>query len=336
MRTALALLLALGSATALPAAAQPGLAPPAAVASSVAGEAVTLETPTGRLGGTLLLPPGAGPRTPVVLILAGSGPNDRDGNAPQLGLRSNHLRLLAEALAADGIGSLRTDKRSIGESAAAGGDEATLRFDHFVSDAQAWLELIARRRPQAPRLILGHSEGALVGTLAAYRSPVAGLVLVAPAGRPAGLVLREQFQAGLVEPLRSQALAAVAALERGEAVADVPAPLLAAFRPSVQPYLRSWLPLDPAAELARVGAPALVIRGSTDLQVAPADVARLSAAVPGVRTLEIAGMNHVLKAAPADRAGNLAAYVRPDLPLAPGLAAAVTTFVREASAAAPR
>lgn len=329
MRTALALLLALNSVTSLPAAAQPASAPPVAATASFAGEAVILATPTGRLGGTLLLPPDAGPRTPVVLILPGSGPNDRDGDAPALGLRSGHLRLLAESLAARGVGSLRVDKRGVGESAAAGAEEASLRFEHLVSDANAWLGWIAGRRPEAPVVVLGHSEGGLVGTLAARGGTrVSGLILVAPAGRPAADLLREQFTAGLPEPMRTEALAALDALGRGEPVANVSGPLNAMFRPSVQPYLRSWLPLDPAAELARVRAPVLVVRGSTDLQVSAADVARLTAARPGVEALEVAGMNHILKAAPADRAANAAAYGRPDLPLAPGLIEPVVAFTR--------
>lgn len=294
-------------------------------------EEVSVDTPTGRLFGTLVLPAGSPADAPVALLLPGSGPNDRDGNAPLAGLRSNHLRLLAESLAARGIGSLRIDKRGIGASAAAGADESALRFEHYVEDAVTWLTFIRARRPGAPRFVVGHSEGALIGTMAAQRTEVAGLVLLAGAGRPAGTVMREQFETALPEPLKGPAMSALDALEQGGEV-SAPPQLAAVFRPSVLPYLRSWLPLDPAAELARTRVPALVLRGSTDIQVTAADAQRLAGARPGVRFVEIAGMNHPLKTAPADRAMNAATYGDPALPLAPGLVETLTGFIRSPAA----
>lgn len=287
------------------------------------------------LHGTLLLPPGGKRGLIAALILAGSGPVNRDGNTP--GARTDGLRLLARGLAARGIATLRVDKRGVGESRAAGPREEDLRFGTYVADAVHWLDGL-RSVPRVGRIAaVGHSEGALVATLAAQQRPdLAALVVVAGAGVPAGIILRRQLRAaGLPRSLWNAADRALAALERGRPVAEPPAGLEALFRPSVQPYLTSWLALDPAAEFARVRPPALVVQGTTDLQVMPGDARRLAAARPGVEFALIEGMNHVLKHAPLERAANLAAYADPDRPLVPELLNTIAAFLTRVAGAAP-
>src|SRR5262249_16837736 len=105
-----------------------------AVAPVATETAADLSTPTGIIHGTLLMPEGSA-KVPVALIIAGSGPTDRDGNSPLLPGKNNSYKMLAEALAAEGIASLRYDKRSIAASRAAGLKEADLRFDNYVDDA---------------------------------------------------------------------------------------------------------------------------------------------------------------------------------------------------------
>lgn len=203
-----------------------------------------------------------------------------------------------------------------------------------MTDAVAWLDVL-RAEPRASRVfLLGHSEGALVATLAAQQAEVAGLVVVA--GAPAGRVIERQLAASSVpEALQDASRRIVAALEAGRTVSDVPTELAPLFRPSVQPYLASWLPLDPTAELARVRAPVLVVQGTTDLQVGLDDARRLAAARPGAELVLIEGMNHVLKWASPGRAANLASYADPNLPLVQGLEATVETFLKRRGPSAP-
>ncbi len=278
------------------------------------------------LHGTLLTPEAP---TAVAVILPGSGPTDRDGNSP-MGVAASTYRLLAEGLAEQGVATVRIDKRGIATSAAAGPAEADLRFDAYAADARAWATEAAARTGQPCAWLIGHSEGALVALKAVEGGDdkVCGLILLSGAGRPAGVVIREQLQAGLPDPLKTQAFAVLTELEAGRTVADTPPALAALFRPSVQPYLISWLPLDPAALLAAYEGPVFIGQGTTDLQIGVTDAQALAAADPKATLKLWDGVNHLLKTATADRAANMATYADPALPLAPGVAQDVAAFIR--------
>ncbi|OCW58758.1 alpha/beta hydrolase [Hoeflea olei] len=281
------------------------------------------ELACGALHGTLALPRGIDP-TAAALIIPGSGSVDRNGDLP--GLASGFLRQLAHELARQGVATLRIDKRGIGKSA--GFAENELRFGQMVTDAVAWSVRLRAEVPARPLLLIGHSEGALVATMAARTAAVDGLVLLAGAGSPAHeVILRQLDEAGLPLELRDHAQRIIGELLRGEPAADVPEALAPLFRDSVQPYLMSWLPLDPAAQLAQVTCPALVVQGTTDLQVGVADAERLAAARDGVRLVLVPAMNHVLKQAPSDRQANLATYGDAQAPLAPELVGTLAEFV---------
>lgn len=296
----------------------------AALLSDPVSTAVSLPTDRAPLHGTLLAP--SEPRA-AALIIAGSGPTDRDGNSP-LGVSASSYRLLAEGLAAHGVATVRTDKRGIAASAFAGGREEDLRFTDYADDARAWAAETARLTGQPCAWLIGHSEGALVALVAASRDDeaICGLVLLSGAGRPIGVVLREQL-AGVPEPFLGQALAILAELEAARPVAEVPPQLAALFRPSIQPYMISWLPLDPAALVAAYDGPVMIGHGTTDIQVGVADAQALAAARPDA-TLKIwGGVNHLLKIAPADRVANAATYGNPNLPLAPGVVDDIAGFI---------
>ncbi|WP_414461572.1 alpha/beta hydrolase [Hyphomicrobium sp. DY-1] len=275
-----------------------------------------------------LIPATGGKPGPMMLILPGSGPVDRDGNAP--GMDTDSLKLVARGLADLGISSLRIDKRGVGESYAAGPRVEDLRFGTYVDDAITWLDFL-RNRPDVSKLfILGHSEGALVGTLAAKKMSVTGLILLEGAGRPIADVLARQLASAGVSPkLQGISKQITERLEHGVAVPNVPAELVALYQPRVQEYLMSWMPIDPAAELSTVTCPVLIVQGSTDLQVFLDDAHHLSAALPSARLVVIPGMNHILKEAPEDRAQNFATYGNSFLPLDPQLLPVLADFVRK-------
>ena len=271
-------------------------------------------------------------RPPVALILAGSGPTDRDGNSPA-GVQTDMYRKLSAALNAAGIATLRPDKRGIGQSVVADLREETLTFGDYVNDASAWINwLRADDTALGPVAVIGHSEGALVGLSAILKTPVSAYVSLAGAGENIADTLRRQLRAspGMTAALLSEADQTITALQRGQRVERVDPALLALFRPSVQPYLMSWMKLDPAALMSQLKGPALIVQGGRDLQVGVADAQRLAAAQPAAQLSVIGSMNHVLVEAPADPAGNLATYTRPELPLSPELIQTLTDFLHRA------
>jgi pimeloyl-ACP methyl ester carboxylesterase len=281
------------------------------------------------LHSTLLLPKDTSKPMPVVLLLSGSGPTDRNGNSPMLHGKNNALLMLAEGLAANGIASLRYDKRGVGESAGAMVAEADLRLDTYVDDALSWCEQLRKDKRFSAVIIAGHSEGSLIGMLAAKRCGADGFVSISGAGRSAADILRTQLAGKLPPELAVQSEAIITNLEAGKTTENPPPALDAIYRPSVQPYLISWFRYDPAKWIAALTVPVLIVQGTTDLQVGVDDAKRLAAANPKATLLVIEGMNHVLKEVPADREKQIASYSNPDLRLAPEFLAGVVDFVRK-------
>ncbi len=265
---------------------------------------------------------------PRILFIAGSGPTDRNGDNI-LGINAGYLRKLADELAANGVASLRYDKRGVAGSIGSA-TEAGLTIETFVDDAERVLDWYARE-PGGPIIVAGHSEGGLIALRLAERGvPVAGLVLITAPGRPIAETLREQFSR-YPPPLRDEAVALLDKILAGESPTRMSPPLLALFRPSIHPFLRSLFALRPAEMLAAVTQPTMVIGGGTDLQVTRADFDALTEARADIVPLWLAEMNHVLTDAPADIAGNFATYAQPDRPLAAGLADRIAQFALDAA-----
>ncbi|NNA09357.1 alpha/beta fold hydrolase [Pseudomonas lundensis] len=297
-----------------------------AASPSVLLRPIELNTPTGTLYGSLVLPKSDKP-VPVVLIIAGSGPTDRNGNNTQGG-RNDSLKKLAWRLAQNNIASVRFDKRGIAQSQPAAPDERTLNLDQYVTDAVAWGNLLKADPRFADVFVLGHSEGALIASLAAPAMDAAGVISIAGTARPVGQVLREQLQRNNMPPgLLQRSVELIHTLESGRTDYNVPKALQVIFRPSVQPYLISLLRYDPAKAFAALKMPALIIQGTHDIQVDVNDARLLKAAKPDADLALIEGMNHVMRIVPMDMKRQVQSYNDPNQRLSSELGDRIVRFI---------
>jgi uncharacterized protein len=312
---------------ALPEGERPPDAEPRALPAGVTAEPVELEVPGAVLRGDLWIPAREDDQpVPVVLVVAGSGPTDRDGNGP-LGLSTDTYRLLAEGLAGRQVASLRFDKRGIGASESETKEE-DLVMQTFADDVLALLALL-RADPRFSAVTLaGHSEGGLVALMAARAAKVDGLALVATPGRRIGVILREQLAGKLDEATTKEAERIIAALESGGEVGEVPGLLAPIFRPSIQAFIASQMTLDPPALLrALEGVPVVVVHAAHDAQVAEADAKALAAARSDVELVVLPSASHVLKDEPS-AALPQKSYTDPSLPLSDGVIDALMRVVQ--------
>ncbi|MGI3747069.1 MAG: alpha/beta hydrolase [Janthinobacterium lividum] len=292
---------------------------------------ISLDTGSGELFGTLLLPKSAKP-VPVVLIIAGSGPTDRDGNNSDGG-RNDSMKRLALILAKHNIASVRYDKRGVAASRPATPDERDLSIEKYVDDAVAWAAKLKTDSRLGPLILMGHSEGALVATLAAERAGAVALISVAGTGRPVDQVVREQLQDRLPPPLLARSEQLIEEIKAGKTDNDVPEPLQVVFRPSVQPYLISLFRQNPTAAFGQLKIPTLIIQGRNDMQVGVGDAELLHRAKPDSQLAIIDGMNHVLRIVPMDIKRQLASYKDPQLPLASEVTDRILKFLDSIPAA---
>ena len=242
-----------------------------------------------RLGASLLLPAGAGAghRVPGVIVVAGSGPTDRNGNQGLL-LRTDLLKQIALALAENGVASLRFDKRVVGLAAKSmpldnAGLGSYVAWDNFVFDALAALRTL-RQQPEidpARTGMIGHSEGGLLVLDAAGRlvgnEKAAIVVLVSTPGRAMEVVIDEQLKHLLTLQnatpeqtqffLKRNSEITAAIRQTGQTPADVPPGLAALYPPYIGRFFQQELLVDPPKLAAQFTGPVLVINGEKDTQV---------------------------------------------------------------------
>ena len=290
------------------------------------------------LAGTLLMPLFSEIQyVPGIVLVAGSGPTDRNGNNPLAPDRIDLLKDIAELLARNGIASLRYDKRGIGQSTprprgSLEEQEAFFAWDNFVGDVEAAHAELLRHdeiKPYATAL-LGHSEGGLLA-LAASKALAAkklhALVLAATPGRRLDEILRAQIARDAPPALRLPTDRAIATiLETGRVPTNLPPELQLLFPLYAGPFLQKLLTFDPAVLLAESRMPCLLVQGGADRQVVPMeDVQPL---IDALRTRGVSGeavvipqVSHNLKAVTGPLDPGFAG------PLSPAVAAALLKWL---------
>ncbi len=270
-----------------------------------------------KLFGTLCLPQNVKSKIPIVLLISGSGPTDRNGNNNMM--INNSLKYLAHSLAEKGIACIRYDKRGIGESSIANLDESKLTFDDYVEDASNWVTFLKKDKRFSSISIAGHSEGSLIGMLASTKN-VDKFISVSGAGEPIDQILKKQLTQ-LPEKLKTESYAIIDSLKNGNTENNINPNLSALFRKSVQPYLISWIKYNPVNEINKLTIPFLVIQGDMDIQVDTDNAKNLS---PKSAVI-IKGMNHVLKNVTSK--DDLSSYNNPELPINTELVEVISNFI---------
>jgi hypothetical protein len=280
-----------------------------------------------QISGTLTRPAAGGTPVPVGLIIAGSGPTDRDGNSA-LGVKTDFYRKLAWALATEGVASVRYDKRGLGKSVAAASASLST-FDDFADDASEGARTLAADSRFSRVVLIGHSEGAGLATRAANRgAPVVGVVMLAGLGRPFLTVLREQLGRQLDAAQIEEFERVMQAYLADGPMPEVPAGLAVLFPRPARRFVQTAVAIDPVDEARRVAVPLMIGQGAMDVQVGVTDAEQLAAAHPSARLVVFPNANHLfVRAEKADLASQAASYTDPTQPIVPDLVPALVRFI---------
>jgi pimeloyl-ACP methyl ester carboxylesterase len=273
------------------------------------------------IDGTLLTP-NAVIKPNLVIIIAGSGPTDRDGN--QNFLKSDNLKKLAQGLTAKNIATFRYDKRIV-KQIRRGNVDSNMLFDDFVTDATSVIDYFKKTQQYNAIYVAGHSQGSLVGLLAA-KDKADGFISLAGAGQSIDNVIIEQVTK--TAPMFTEDTKRVfAILKKGKTTTDYPQALGSIFNKDVQPFISNWMSYDPKEEIKKLEMPILIINGTKDLQVSEGEAKLLHDAVPKSTLTIIEKMNHILVPIDGDSLENSKSYNEAFRKLSPELLEAIVSFV---------
>ncbi len=285
---------------------------------------IILKINTDQLFGTLTTPD-LTKKYPVALIISGSGPTDRNGNNSMM--KNNSLKMLAEALAKNGIASLRYDKRGIGESKASAISEESLVFENYTEDAKSWINLLKQDKRFSEVVVMGHSEGSLIGIIAGAKANK--LISIAGPGESADKLIKTQIASKQNKQIEDMTFPIIDSLASGNRVKKVDPMLNSLFRPSVQPYLISWFKYNPQTEIKKLNVPILIVQGNNDLQVTVKDAELLSQANKNAELVIVDKMNHVMKTIEGDQKANIDSYNNETLPISEIMTTKIISFIKK-------
>ncbi|MGB8706296.1 MAG: alpha/beta hydrolase, partial [Gillisia sp.] len=273
--------------------------------------------------GTLALPDSIS-KPPLVIFIQGSGPTDRNGNSRLA--KNDGIKKIAQQLATRGIASYRFDKR-IFKMDQFNLKEEDLRFEDFVTDVDSVLSYFKSRKEFGKIILAGHSEGSLIGILAAEEEGADALISLAGAGRPIDDIIVEQI-AKQSPQLSENARTALDEIRKNGSTTNYNPLLESIFRASVQPFMASWMKYDPAAEMAKLKIPVLIINGTKDIQVDVEDARLLYEANPDSKLVLIDGMNHIFRKIEGNDLENVKTYNEATLPLHSELIPVLVDFIK--------
>ena len=261
----------------------------------------------------------------LAIIIAGSGPTDRDGNNSSM--KSNYLKMLAEELNKNGISSFRYDKRGVSKSLGDIKSPNEIQFLDYVNDAKSIINHFKDTKKYKKIVIIGHSEGSLIGMLAS-KSIADGFISIAGAGVDYLTLIQRQLS-NRAPYIKSMSDPIIEQLKKNNLVDSVPPLLNNLFGNNIQRFLIDASSYNPAVEISKLDMSVLIIQGANDIQVEVKDAEILHAASSKSKLEIIQGMNHVFRQASENFILNLQTYTNPDLPIDKHLPLIITDFIFE-------
>ncbi|MEO8239438.1 MAG: alpha/beta hydrolase [Flavobacterium sp.] len=285
---------------------------------------LTLKINSEEIFGTLTTPD-LSQKYPIALLISGSGPTDRNGN--NVVMKNNSLKMLAEVLAKNGIASLRFDKRGIAASKASAKSEENLRFENYIDDVKSWVDLLKKDHRFSKIIIIGHSEGSLIGMIASVKADK--FISIAGAGESADKLIKTQIESKSNKQAEDLTFPIIDSLKNGNMVKKVDPILNSLFRASIQPYLISWFKYNPQTEIKKLNIPVLIIQGNNDLQVTVKDAESLAQSNKKAELLIVDKMNHIMKTVDSDMQANMASYNNETLPISEVMTNKIVSFIQK-------
>ena len=274
------------------------------------------------IDGSLMVPNSGSEQ--LAIIIGGSGPIDRDGN--QNFLKTNNLKKLAIQLANNGIASFRYDKRIV-KQIKMNTVDPNIKFDDFVADAMDAVNYFNSKKEYKSIYIIGHSQGSLIGMLAA-KEYVDGLISLAGAGRSIDNVVIEQVQ-NTAPMFTDDTKRVFDILRSGQTTTDYPPALASIFDSSIQEFMMSWMKFDPTLVIKDLDIPILLINGTKDLQVEPEEAEILHQSNENSELKLIDNMNHVLYIIEGDAQENAKSYNDPTGKISEELVKLIVDFIKK-------
>lgn len=284
--------------------------------SQVKSEEIVIHNKAIELSGTLTF---SKEKTPLIIWVHGSGGVDRNGNQPK------YIQQFRKAINQENIAFFSYDKRTANPKNISFIKEDGVYFNDFVNDVKEVVNHFKNDDRFTEIILAGHSQGSLIAMLALDN--VDKYISIAGAGETIDKTLIKQIskQSPIYGALTKKYL--IELKETGQ-IKEVDPNLMSLFAPQNQPFLSSWIALNPTEEIKKVKIPSLILNGDKDLQVLITDAENLKAAKPNAEFIIIKNMNHILKDIQKDE-DNFASYTNPDFAISNQLIKRIVSFVKK-------
>ncbi|MDX6746870.1 alpha/beta hydrolase [Polaribacter sp. PL03] len=288
--------------------------------AQIKSEEITINNKKIQLPGTLTF---SEEKIPLIIWVHGSGPVDRNGNQPAQNIKANYIKQFRDAVNKQNIAFFSYDKRTANKNN--GLFLKNTKVIDFALDAEEVINYFKEENRFSKIILIGHSQGSLIALLASKN--VDKYISLAGAGETIDKTIVKQISKNNLT-LGEAAQQQFDTLRKKGKIDVVNPFLMSVFAKQNQPFLYSWLQLNPIEEIKKLTIPVLIINGDKDLQVKIEDAKALHAAKPASKLVIIENMNHVLKDIQKDE-DNLASYYSSEFPISEKLIETIVQFVKK-------